>query len=222
MQIDETERCIMEQSMVLKFFGGVSQDASSLAVDFEKVLRELAAWLLPIGVCLLAEGLRLEKWRKIETLASYRYVTVKKWWRRKFAGIMRNGVLTAAVMFIMAMAADIVNDGKLSDKSLNVFFLWLVHMILTMTFFLMLDLTGVRKLAPAILLLSEGGTFLVGFSNTRIARFMYGMWGMYFQSKWYFEETGVSVLSSILFEMALIALVYLAGGIFLERKGVFV
>ena len=106
----------MEQSMVLKFFGGVSQDASSLAVDFEKVLRELAAWLLPIGVCLLAEGLRLEKWRKIETLASYRYVTVKKWWRRKFAGIMRNGVLTAAVMFIMAMAADIVNDGKLSDS----------------------------------------------------------------------------------------------------------
>ena len=52
----------------------------------------------------------------------------------------------------------------------------------------------------------------------RIAQFMYGMWGMYFQSKWYFGETGVSVLLSLLTEMALIALVYLAGRIFLERK----
>ena len=85
-------------------------------------------------------------------------------------------------------------------------------------FFLVLDLTRFRKLAPAVLLLLEGITFLAGFSNMRIAQFMYGMWGMYFQSKWYFGETGVSVLLSLLTEMALIALVYLAGRIFLERK----
>lgn len=209
----------MEQSMVLKFFGGVSQDAASLAVDFDKVFRELAGWFLPIGICLLAEGLWLEKWRKMELLASYRYVTVKKWWRRKFIRILRNGVLMAAVMYITAMAADIVNHGELSDKSCKVFFLWITHMIMTMAFFLMLDLTRVRKFAPAILLLLEGGTFLMGFSNMRIARFMYGMWGMYFQSEWYFQETGVSVLSSLLIEMTLIVLVYLAGGIFLGREG---
>ena len=43
--------------------------------------------------------------------------------------------------------------------------------------------------------------------------------GMYCQSEWYFQDTGVPVLSSLLIEMTLIALVYVAGGIFLERKG---
>lgn len=218
MQMAQTVRYMMEQSMILNFFGGVSQDPSSWTVDFDKVLRELAGWLLPIGICLLAEGLWLEKWRKIEPLASYRYVTVKKWWRQKFIKNLRNSVLTAAVLFVTAMAADTVSHGELSDKSWKVLLLWLVHMIMTMTFFMLLDLTGARKLAPAILLL-EGGTFLVGFSNRRMARFMFGMWGMYCQSEWYFQDSGIPVLSSLLIEMTLIALVYVAGGIFLERKG---
>lgn len=208
----------MNQSMILNFFGGVSQDGSSWAVDFEKVLQELASWLLPIGICLLAEGFWLEKWRKIEPLACYRYVTVKKWWRWKFLRVLRNGVLVVVILFITAIAADVVNLGELSEEKWKMFLLWSIHLIMTMIFFLVLDLTRFRKLAPAVLLLLEGITFLAGFSNMRIAQFMYGMWGMYFQSKWYFGETGVSVLLSLLTEMALIALVYLAGRIFLERK----
>ena len=121
-------------------------------------------------------------------------------------------------MFITAIAADVVNLGELSEEKWKMFLLWSIHLIMTMIFFLVLDLTRFRKLAPAVLLLLEGITFLAGFSNMRIAQFMYGMWGMYFQSKWYFGETGVSVLLSLLTEMALIALVYLAGRIFLERK----
>ena len=208
----------MEQSMILNFFGGVSQDPSSWTVDFDKVLRELAGWLLPIGICLLAEGFWLEKWRKIEPLACYRYVTVKKWWRWKFLRVLRNSVLAVVILFITAIAADVVNLGELSEEKWKMFLLWSIHLIMTMIFFLVLDLTRFRKLAPAVLLLLEGITFLAGFSNMRIAQFMYGMWGMYFQSKWYFGETGVSVLLSLLTEMALIALVYLAGRIFLERK----
>ena len=50
---------------------------------------------------------------------------------------------------------------------------------------LVLDLSGLGKFAPAILVLLEGGTFLAGFASMRTARFMFGMWGMYFQSKWY-------------------------------------
>ena len=208
----------MNQSMILNFFGGVSQDGSSWAVDFEKVLQELASCLLPIGICLLAEGFWLEKWRKIEPLACYRYVTVKKWWRWKFLRVLRNSVLAVVILFITAIAADVVNLGELSEEKWKMFLLWSIHLIMTMIFFLVLDLTRFRKLAPAVLLLLEGITFLAGFSNMRIAQFMYGMWGMYFQSKWYFGETGVSVLLSLLTEMALIALVYLAGRIFLERK----
>ena len=126
-----------------------------------------------------------------------------------------------------------------------------------MTFFMLLDLTGARKLAPAILLL-EGGTFLVGFSNGRMARFMFGsasrqmpmgkshpassrntlskstvqlegscetppkkfkiiLCSIIYLTVWYFQDSGIPVLSSLLIEMTLIALVYVAGGIFLEE-----
>ena len=56
----------MDQSIVFQFFGGVLQDGLSWAVDYDEVLYELARWLLPIGICLLAEGVRLEKWRNME------------------------------------------------------------------------------------------------------------------------------------------------------------
>ena len=43
------------------------------------------------------------------------------------------------------------------------------------------------------------------------------MWGMYFQSKWYYGERGVSVLPSLITEGVLIMLAYLAGGILLKK-----
>lgn len=208
----------MDQSMVLNFFGGVSQDGFSLAVNFDKVLYELARWLLPIGICLLAEGIWLEKWRKIEPLACYRYAAVKIWWRRKYVRSLLYGILAAAVLFIPAMAVDILSASGFWKDGWKALLLWLVHMITILSFFLLLDRIRQRKLAPAVLLLLEGVTFLAGFSNMRIARFMYGMWGMYFQSEWYFEETGISVLSSLSVETALIVFGYLAGGILLEGK----
>ncbi len=208
----------MEQSMILRFFGGVSQDGFDCMVDFDKVLYELTRWLLPIGICLLAEGVWLEKWRKIEPFVCYRYATVKIWWRRKFLRGLFNGILAAMLLFLVAMAADIVNAGGFPDEVWKVFTLWFAHMITILSFFLVLDMIRTRELVPAILLLLEGVTFFVGFFNIRIARFMYGMWGMYFQSEWYFGETGVCVLYSLLTEMTLIAIGYLAGRILLGRK----
>ncbi len=204
-------------SLILNFFGGVSRDGSSWAVDFDMVLYELARWLLFIGICLLAQGVWFEKWRKIEPLACYRYTTIKIWWRWKFFRSLLNGVLAAAVLFIAVIVTDIINIGGFSDEGWKVFILWFVHIITIITFFLVLDLTRLRKLAPAILLLLEGITFLVGFLNMKISWFMYGMWGMYFQSRWYYGETGVSVLSSLITEGILIILSYLIGGILLKR-----
>ena len=57
----------MEQGMIFSYFGGVAQEFD-WAIDFDKVLLELARWLLPIGICLLAEGVCMERWRKIESL----------------------------------------------------------------------------------------------------------------------------------------------------------
>ena len=206
----------MEQGIVFNFFGGVSVEFD-WAINFDKVLLELARWLLPIGICLLAEGICMEKWRKIELLSCCRYETVKMWWRQKYARSLLQGISVASVLFIAAIVADILSAVDFSNEEWKVFLLWFVHIVLIMSIFLVLDLTKFRKYAPAILLLLEGVTFLVGFQSMRAARFMYGMWGMYFQSNWNFGETGVPVVSSLMFEGVLLVLGYLAGGVLLKR-----
>lgn len=208
----------MGHSIFFSFFGGVSQDGTSWMVDFDKVLLELARWLLPIGVCLLAEGVCLEEWRKIEPLSCYRYETVSLWWRKKFVRSLLDGLAVAAVLLITAIAVDIIGTVALSGEVWKALALWLAHIMTIMSFFLVLDLTKSRKLAPAILLLLEGFTFLVGFQSMGIARFMYGMWGMYFQSEWNFGETGVSVLISLAAEGVLFVFSYLVGRILLKRQ----
>lgn len=208
----------MDQSIVFQFFGGVSQDGLSWAVDYDKVLYELARWLLPIGICLLAEGVRLEKRRNIERLSCYRYEAMRIWWRYKFGRSLLYGIALAAVLFLIAVAVDIVNAGGILDEVWKVFVLWIAHMTTILSFLLLLDVSGLGKSAPAILILLEGGTFLAGFASMRAARFMFGMWGMYFQSKWYYGEGGVSVLPSLITEGVLIMLAYLAGGILLKKS----
>ncbi|MDE6924253.1 MAG: hypothetical protein K2P59_03180 [Acetatifactor sp.] len=207
----------MDQSMIFNFFGGVSQDLFGWAVDYDKVLYELTRWLLPICICLLAEGICLEKWRKIEPLTCYRHETVKMWWRQKYVKSLLNGLSAAAVLFIAAAAVDQLSGVGLSGEVWKVLILWLPHILTILSFFLVLDLTGLRRLAPAILLLLEGFTFLLGFTHVGAARFMYGMWGMYFQSKWYYGETGVSVLTSLITEGILLVFGYLTGRLLLEK-----
>lgn len=207
----------MEQSIFFKLFGGVSQDGFSWMVDFDKVLLELARWLLPIGICLLVEGVCIEKWRKIEPLSRCRYGTVKIWWRQKFWRSLLYGILAAAILLLSAIVFDIINAAGISGEVWKASLLWSAHIMTIMSFFLVLDLTKLRKLAPAIVLLLEGVTFLVGFQSMKTARFMYGMWGMYFQSTWHYSETGVSVLSSLTADGVVMVLGYLAGRVLLER-----
>lgn len=207
----------MEQGMIATFFGGVSQDGTSWGIDYEKVLLELARWLVPIGVCLLAEGVCFERWRKIERLSCYRYETVKLWWRHKYMRSLASGMAIAAILFMSAIMVDLAGAVIFPDAWWKTLVLWLAHIATILSVFLVLDQTKLRGLAPAILLLLEGCTFLAGFAMMRIARFMYGMWGMYFQSKWYHGETGVSVCSSLLLEGTLLGLSYLVGRAILGR-----
>ncbi len=208
----------MGQSMLLNFFGGVSQDGSGWAADFERVFYELARWLVPIGICLLAEGIWLEKWRKIDLLSRYRYKTVHAWWRRKFVKGLLNGCFTAVVLFFAAMVVDVAGGVGIVEEGWEALVLWLTHIVTIISFFLVLDLGSLRGLAPAILLLLEGVTFLLGFVHVGTARFMYGMWGMYFQSEWYFGGTGIPVLFSLLAEGILLMFAYLIGNCALAKS----
>ncbi len=211
----------MNQGILFDFFGGVTQNGSGWGIDYEKVLYELARWLIPIAVCLLAEGVWLEKQRKIEALACYRYGSVKLWWRRKFVKSLQNGAVTAAALFAAAMAVDLAGGVGFAKRGWNIFLLWLFHMLTILSMFLVLDQTRLRGCAPAILLLLEGVTFLLGFSDLRRARLMFGMWGMYTQSRWRLGETGIPVLSSLVPEAALAVSAYLAGRALWKRKGIF-
>lgn len=222
----------MGQSMILSFFGGVSQDRLGLGgwgVDFDKVLADLAKWLLPIAICLLAEGVCVEKRGKIEPLSCYRYETVRIWWRRKFAGSLLCGLAVAAALFLGAAAVDMMDGAAFSDEIWGnkifsyelwkVFLLWLAHIVTILSFFSVLDLTGMKRFAPTILLLLEGFTFLLGFlsASAGTARFMYGMWGMYFQSGWHMGEAGIPVPFSLAVEGLTLAFAYLGGQIVLRR-----
>lgn len=209
----------MEQSMIFSFFGGVLQNGFDFdsGVDFDKVLLELIRWLLPISVCLLAEGACLEKRRKIELLLCCRYETVQIWWRQKYVKSLLYGMSVTAVLFIAAMAVDVIGAVDFSGEVWKVFLLWFAHIMTIMSFFLVLNLTKFRRFAPAILLMLEGVTFLAGFQSMRTARFMYGMWGMYFQSEWHCSEPGVSVSASLITEGVLLVLSYLTGRVLLKK-----
>ena len=54
--------------------------------------------VLPIGICLLAEGVRLEKRRNIERLSCYRYEAMRIWWRYKFGRSLLYGIASAAAL----------------------------------------------------------------------------------------------------------------------------
>ena len=129
-----------------------------------------------------------------------------------------DGVAVAAVLLILAIVIDILGTTEVSGEVWKALILWFAHIMTMMSFFAVLDLTKLRKLAPTILLLLEGFTFLVGFQSIGKAQFMYGMWGMYFQSKWHYGETGVTVLASLIAEGILFVFSYLAGRVLLGRE----
>ncbi len=203
---------------VLDYFGGVQVDMD-FGLDYDKLFLGLVRWLLPLTVCLLTEGIWLERKSRIETLARFRYGTDKRWWRVKFFRGFRLGMAVGTILFCIALASDGLSPAGISPETGRVFLLWLLHFATMLSFFIMLDLMGLKGAAPGALLLLEGVSFLAGILAGRLSMWMYGRWGMYFQSAWFDRETGVPVLIAIAAEGILVAASYAAGGSFLKRGG---
>ena len=70
--------------LLMKYFGGVSTKDPAGIYAYVLVMKDLVRWLLPIAVCLLLVGARLERRRGIELLAGCRYGTAGRWWRSRF------------------------------------------------------------------------------------------------------------------------------------------
>ena len=202
---------------VIRYFGGV-QVERSFGTDYEKIFLGLIRWLLPLTVCLLAAGIWLERRNKMELLARYRYGTDTRWWRVRFFRGIRFGIGEGAILFCIALAADGISPEGISPETGRVFLLWFAHFMTMLSFLMTLELMGMKGQATGALLLLEGFSFLAGILLVRLSAWMYGSWGMYFQSAWYDRETGVPVWGVLVAEGVLAAVSYGAGRFFLKLK----
>lgn len=204
----------MGTTIFWQFFTGIPMDEIDTVplVPFGK-------WLLPIGVYLLIAGSFQEQRRKNETLVCYRYGSRKRWWRSYFWRGIFGGALLAAFLLLLIVMADMVffPRGNTVTEIFTAGGLWLIHMTSMLSLFLWLDLQKIRKVVPAVLLLLEGVTFLIGFRMKEIAHAMFGTWGMYVQSSRYDSISGFSIGGIIAAELLIIVAGRLCGRIILTR-----
>ena len=207
----------MKTSIFLRYFGGIVNDNTWGDIP----VIPLGQWLLPIAICLLLQGLYMEKSRKINIFLEYRCGAIVCWWHRKYLlGLVRGTFISLGLIF-----AFIVLDIARREFSLKelpaVIVLWYLHMLTMQSMYLWMDLLSLRKLALAALLLLEGFTFLIGHKFQTIGAILYGTWGMYYRSSWYDRPQGFSSFAVILVEIALIMLGYYIGKILVTNQTIY-
>lgn len=197
----------MGTNIFLKFFGGISIEDSWGEIP----LIPLGQWLLPIAVCLLLQGFYIERNHKIEIFTKYRCGTIVRWWRINYVkGLIRGTVISIGLM-LAVMLLDMARREPFPKELLGASVLWYLHMLTMQSLFLCMDLFSIRKLIPAVLILLEGITFIIGFRYQTMGSVMYGMWGMYYRSSWYDGLQGFSSFLVIIIELILIMLGYYGG-----------
>lgn len=208
----------MGLSVFLRFFGGVESDG------FDSIpLIPLGCWLLPIGIFLLVTGTYLEKKRTTELFSCYRYRSANYWWSERFIMGLLQSVGIAILIMIVVLLFDVLRNTLPENLSIiaKVCALWFVHMLSMCALFLVLDLTNFRRLVPGALIVAETITFVVGFKTHSLAGFMFGIWGMYYQSSWYDAQYGFSIPVTILIELSVLLLCYTTGMLILKHRDVY-
>lgn len=204
----------MNGSSFQKWFGGVPPE-----IFGELPWRFLGRWLLPVGLFLLMIAYAADRNSRMEWMARYRYGTAASWWKSRFWKGMLSGLQKAGLLLAAAAVWD-WSRGRISvlcgEEVIKTGVLWLLHMMSFQALFLMLELISVKHFVPALLLLLEGVTFLVGFWIKAVANGMYGMWGMYLRSSWHGRD-GFSPGIVLGAEGLLVFLCYWAGKIYLKK-----
>jgi hypothetical protein len=152
-----------------------------------------------------------------------RYGFIQKWWQQYFLKKMFGGLLTATVLLEMIKLIDRLCGMRFAvslKEIVMISVLWIVHTEVLLALFLVLEVLGLRKMIPALLLLLEGLTFLSGFHVKEIARLMFGSWGMYVQSSIYENKYGFSIIIVIAIQSVIVVGCYLLGRYVLKNKGV--
>lgn len=205
----------MLESVFIRIFAGVSKDYVG-AIP----LIPFGQWLLTIGIFLLLVGFRAERNRKAGILTLYRHRTVLNWWKRHFKKRVASSIWTAILLLLIVLNCDIAmgNSFALSmELALKISVLWLFHVISIAALFTLLDLFSFRRFVPAVLLLFEGLTFIIGYGIRGVSHVMYGMWGMYLQSSWC-ETGGFLAGAAITAEVILLIASFFIGQEYLKKE----
>ncbi len=203
-------------SLFFQFFGGVPMNETD---TFPLV--PLGCWLFPIGIYLFIMSFRFVRADKNKRFVIVRYRWVQKWWRHYFLRNLLDGLFTAVCLLALFRAIDLLAlqkfTGNLKEIS-TISALWTVHAMTLSAIFLWLEILKIQKLIPAVMLLLEGLTFLGGFRFRKIARFMFGVWGMYAQSNLYEGMYGFSIMGIMIAQGAVVTACYLSGGYLLKDR----
>lgn len=210
----------MEKGFVYDYLAGIEYPGPD-SIYFGRIpLIPLGRWLLGVAVILFVAGVYLNRRRQILVLEMVRFGGRKSWWNAQFWNLFAVGT---AGCFCYEFCMKGLDFFRRSPKipgmeEVWILLLWLVHMVTLVSVFCVLDLTGFRQTAPALLFVTEVSTYTVGFYWWNLSKFMFGNWGMYLQSSRAEEVYGFSPAVVMILECVMIVIFWRIGAAILERR----
>lgn len=207
----------MAGKWVCDFMGGVSRvyyrDGVFQAYIGGMVLLELVRWLFGIAIIFVATESALSMDRQSGLFSAVRYESRSRWWRRHFLFCFLTGAAAAVCYWMILHALDLVLKQPVDffASEYLIAILWLGHMLTLVALLCLLDATRLSGMAPVILLATEVFTIGLSFSFWAFAKFMFGTWGMYVESRHLDPVNGFSDIPVLLIEGGIIALSYIGG-----------
>lgn len=179
----------------------------------------LGRWLLGIAAALLFAAYRLGRERRNRTFLMIRCGSQRQWWKRHLLKCLGGSFIFCAGAWLLLRLMDLLlkcnRYGALDN--LIILALWTCHVLLLSALLCLLDLTSLRKGAPAGLIVFEVVTLILGFSVPPTAAFTFGTWGMYAQSCLQKAEYGVHPGLVLPAELLAIMGIYWLGLFFIKR-----
>lgn len=173
----------------------------------------LAKWLAGMAFLLFGAGLLLEGKRNIMLFEMVRFGSRKRWWNARFRHLFLTGTAGCSLYAFCMMGLDGL-FGKEKPDSMEmiwILLLWMVHMMVIISVFCVLDLTVMRPAAPALLFVTEVSSFILGFFIRDLSKYMFGCWGMYMQSMKEEEVFGFSPAAVLTLECLMILTAWRTG-----------
>lgn len=216
----KAERTDMEKGFVYDYLAGVEfPGCGSIWLGMIPLI-PLGRWLMGVALVLFMTGIYLERRRRIALFEIVRFGERKRWWNAKFLNLFPTAAAGCFCYGFCLKGLDLIRHSpkRQGTEEILILLLWLIHMMTLAGIFCLLDLMSFRHMAPAFLFVTEVSTYTVGFYRWDLSKFMFGNWGMYVQSNRVEKVYGFSPAAVVFFECLMIAGVWKAGALLVERR----